>query len=176
VDTRAAGGGGAAAVTVRDAVEADLGGLLLIYNEVIENSTAVFSNQQVTLEDRAAWLAARQADGFPVLVATDADGVVAFGSFGAFRAWPGYRFTVEHSVHVRADRRGERIGAAVLAALIERATALGMHAMIAGVEAQNEASVRLHERFGFSVVARLPEVAWKFDRWLDLLFLHLLLG
>ena len=88
VDARGAGGGGAAAVTVRDAGEADLGGLLTIYNEVIENSTAVFSDQQVTLEDRADWLAGRQADGFPVLVATDAGGVVAFGSFGAFRTWP----------------------------------------------------------------------------------------
>jgi phosphinothricin acetyltransferase len=162
-------------VTVRDAGEADLGGLLAIYNEVIENSTAVFSDQQVTLEDRADWLAARQGDGFSVLVATDPGGVVAFGSFGAFRTWPGYRFTVEHSVHVRADRRGEGIGTAVLAALIERAAALGMHAMIAGVEAENAASIRLHERLGFSVVATLPEVAWKFDRWLDLVFLQLLL-
>ena len=161
---------------MRDAVEGDLGGLLAIYNEVIENSTAVFSNQQVTLEDRAEWLAVRQGEGFAVLVATDPGGVVAFGSFGAFRSWPGYRFTVEHSVHVRADRRGEGIGTLVLVELIERAGTLGMHAMVAGVEAQNAASIRLHERLGFSVVARLPEVAWKFDRWLDLVFLHLLLG
>jgi len=176
MDARGSHGGGAVAVSVRDAGVADLGGLLAIYNEVIENSTAVFSNQQVTLEDRASWLAARQGDGFPVLVAADASGVVAFGSFGSFRTWPGYRHTVEHSVHVRADRRGEGIGSAVLAALIERAAGLGMHTMIAGVEAENAASIRLHERFGFSVVARLPEVAWKFDRWLDLVFLALLLG
>jgi phosphinothricin acetyltransferase len=175
VDAQAAGGG-AAAVSVRDAGEADLPGLLAIYNEVIENSTAVFSDRQVTLEDRAQWLAARQRDGFPVLVAVDAGAVVAFGSFGAFRAWPGYRFTVEHSVHVRAERRGEGIGTTVLEALIERAAALGLHAMIAGVEAENAASIRLHERLGFSVVARLPEVAWKFDRWLDLVFVQRLLG
>jgi phosphinothricin acetyltransferase len=123
-----------AMIVVRDAVEADLEGLTAIYNEVIANSTAVFSNQQVTVEERGGWLAGRRRDGFPVLVADD-DGVVAFGSFGPFRAWPGYRFTVEHSVHVRADRRGEGLGTAVLAALIERAGALGMHAMIAGVEA-----------------------------------------
>jgi L-amino acid N-acyltransferase YncA len=164
-----------AAVAVRDAVEADLEGLTAIYNEVIANSTAVFSDQQVTLEDRGAWIAARRDDGFPVLVAADASGVVAFGSFGPFRTWPGYRRTVEHSVHVRADRRGEGVGTVVLAALIERAAALGMHAMIAGVEAENAASIRLHERLGFSVVARLPEVAWKFERWLDLVFLQLLL-
>jgi len=176
VDARGAQGGGAAALTVRDAVEGDLGGLLAIYNEVIENSTAVFSDQQVTLEDRAQWLAARQGDGFPVLVADDGGAVAGFGSLGPFRTWPGYRFTVEHSVHVRADRRGEGIGTILLAALIERARALGMHTMIAGVEAENAASIRLHERLGFSVVATLPEVAWKFDRWLDLVFMALLLG
>jgi phosphinothricin acetyltransferase len=162
-------------VVVRDAGAGDLEGLTAIYNEVIANSTAVFSNQQVTLEDRAGWLAGRHSDGFPVLVAADAGGVVAFGSLGSFRTWPGYRFTVEHSVHVRADRRGEGLGTAVLLALIERARELGMHAMIAGVEAENAASIRLHERLGFSVVARLPEVAWKFERWLDLVFLQLLL-
>jgi phosphinothricin acetyltransferase len=162
-------------VVVRDADAGDLEGLTAIYNEVIANSTAVFSNQQVTLEDRAGWLAGRQRDGFPVLVAAEHGDVVAFGSLGSFRTWPGYRFTVEHTVHVRADRRGEGLGTTVLAVLIERARALGMHAMIAGVEAENAASIRLHERLGFSVVARLPEVAWKFERWLDLLFLQLLL-
>ena len=107
-----------------------------------------------------------------MLVAGDASGVVGFGSFGDYRAWPGYRYTVEHSVHVRADRRGEGVGTALVQALIERAAALGKHVMIAGVEAENAASIRLHERLGFAVVARLPEVAWKFDRWLDLVFLQ----
>jgi phosphinothricin acetyltransferase len=108
-----------------------------------------------------------------VLVAVDGDGdVIGFGSFGDFRAWPGYRTTVEHSVHVRADRRGRGTGTALLAALIERAAALGKHAMIAGVDADNAASLRLHERLGFTVVGRLPEVARKFDRWLDLVLLE----
>ncbi len=166
----------AAAVTVTRREAADLDGLLAIYNEVIANSTAVFSDQPVTLEDRADWLRRPPRGRLPRAGRGDGSGVVAFGSFGDFRTWPGYRYTVEHSVHVRADRRGEGIGTAVLTALIERAAALGMHAMIAGVEAENAASIRLHERLGFSVVARLPEVAWKFDRWLDLVFLSLLLG
>ncbi|HEY7966646.1 MAG TPA: GNAT family N-acetyltransferase [Solirubrobacteraceae bacterium] len=163
------------AVVVRDAVASDLPGLLEIYNEVIANSTAVFSDQPVTLEDRERWLAARHAEGFPVLVAVDSDGVVGFGSFGAFRTWPGYRTTVEHSVHVRAERRGEGIGSTLLAALIERARALGKHVIIAGVEAGNAASIRLHERLGFTSVAHLSEVARKFDRWLDLVFMQRIL-
>lgn len=159
-------------VVVRDAVATDLPGLLAIYNEVILHSTAVFSDQPVTLEERERWLSARLAEGFPVLVAVDSSGVVGFGSFGPFRTWPGYRSTVEHSVHVRADRRGEGIGSSLLVELIERARALGLHVIIAGVEADNEASIRLHERLGFTTVARLSEVARKFDRWLDLVLMQ----
>src|SRR6516164_6153695 len=96
-----------AAVVVRDARGEHLAGILAIYNDVIATSTAVFSDEQVTLDDRARWLDARRAQGYPVLVAVDGAGeVIGFGSFGDFRAWPGYRTTVEHSVHVRADRRG----------------------------------------------------------------------
>jgi L-amino acid N-acyltransferase YncA len=163
------------AIAVRDAETADLPGLLEIYNDVIRTSTAVFSNEQVTIDERAAWLEARRAQGFPVLVTTDEQGVAGFGSFGAFRSWPGYRTTVEHSVHVRADRRGQGLGTAIVVELIERAAALRMHAMIAGVEAENVASIRLHERLGFVTVARLPEIARKFDRWLDLVLLELII-
>jgi len=163
---------GEASFAIRDAASDDLGGVLAIYNEVIAFSTAVFSEQAVTLEDRARWLAGRREQGYPVLVAGDSSGVLGFGSFGDFRTWPGYRYTVEHTVHVRADRRGEGIGTALVQALIERAAALGKHMMIAGVEAENAASIRLHERLGFSVAARLSEVAWKFDRWLDLVFME----
>jgi L-amino acid N-acyltransferase len=163
------------AIAVRDAETADLPGLLEIYNDVIRTSTAVFSNEQVTIDERAAWLEARRAQGFPVLVTADEQGVAGFGSFGAFRSWPGYRTTVEHSVHVRADRRGQGLGTAIVVELIERAAALRMHAMIAGVEAENVASIRLHERLGFVTVARLPEIARKFDRWLDLVLLELII-
>jgi phosphinothricin acetyltransferase len=161
---------------VRDAAEEHLAGILAIYNDVIATSTAVFSDEPVTLSERATWLDGRRASGYPVLVALGADGAVeGFGSFGDFRTWPGYRTTVEHSVHVRADRRGHGIGTALLEVLIERAAGLGKHAMIAGVDAGNLASLRLHERLGFARVALLPEVARKFDRWLDLILLELLL-
>ena len=167
---------GAVPVVVGDAGQEHLEGILGIYNDVIATSTAVFSDEQVTLEDRERWLAGRRTQGYPVLVALDADGMVlGFASFGDFRTWPGYRTTVEHSVHVRADQRGRGIGTALMGALIERAGAAGKHAMIAGVDADNDGSLRLHERLGFTVVARLPEVARKFDRWLDLVLLELLL-
>jgi phosphinothricin acetyltransferase len=158
-----------------DAVDGDVAGILAIYNDVIATSTAVFSELQVTLEDRAAWVAARREQGYPVLVVRDEGGVAGFGSFGDFRTWPGYRYTVEHTVHVRADRRGQGIGRTLVGALVERARELGKHAMIAGVDADNAASLALHERLGFVVVARMPQVARKFDRWLDLVLLELIL-
>src|SRR5215467_7456066 len=128
-----------------DATEPDLEGLLGIYNEVIANSTAVFATLPVTLDERRRWWQARTAQGYPVLIARDEHGVAAFGSFNDFRAWPGYRFTVEHTLHVRADARGRGIGTQLLRVLIERAHSLGKHVMIAGVDADNAASIRFHE-------------------------------
>lgn len=157
---------------IRDAVESDLSGLLAIYNDVIATSTAIYSYERVTLEDRTQWWRARVATGYPVLVATNDSGVLGFSTFGDFRTWPGYRFTVEHSVHVRTDCRGQGVGRELVKALFPRATALGKHVMIAGVDAANEASIRFHERLGFQKSGHLREVGHKFDRWLDLVFLQ----
>jgi L-amino acid N-acyltransferase len=160
------------APAIRDALEEDLPGLAQIYNEVIATSTAIYSSTPVTLEDRREWWRLRTAAGYPVLVARDAQGVAGFATFGDFRAWPGYRFTVEHSVHVRADGRGRGVGTLLMQALLPRAVALGKHVMIAGVDAANAASIRFHERLGFERCAHLREVGYKFDRWLDLVFLQ----
>jgi len=157
---------------IRDAVESDLPGLLAIYNDVIATSTAVYSYLPVTLEDRRQWWQTRIGQGYPVLVAVNESGVLGFSTFGDFRTWPGYRFTVEHSVHVRADFRGRGVGKELVKALFPRATALGKHVMIAGVDGANEASIRFHERLGFEKAALLREVGHKFDRWLDLVFLQ----
>jgi L-amino acid N-acyltransferase YncA len=162
----------AAALQLADATAADLPGLLAIYNEVIATSTAVYSHLPVTLDERHQWWQGRLAQGYPLLVARDSAGVAGFASFGDFRAWPGYRFTVEHSVHVRADGRGRGIGTQLVRALIPRAAALGKHVMIAGVDAANAAAIRFHERLGFTHAGTLREVGYKFDRWLDLLFLQ----
>jgi L-amino acid N-acyltransferase len=157
---------------IRDAEESDLPGLLAIYNDVIATSTAVYTDAPVTLEDRRQWRQARLASGYPVLVAIDSSGVLGFSTFGDFRSWPGYRYTVEHTVHVRADCRGRGIGSELLEALFPRAAALDKHVMIAGVDAANSASIRFHERLGFQRAAHLKEVGHKFGRWLDLVFLQ----
>jgi phosphinothricin acetyltransferase len=159
-------------VAIDDAGEHDLPAILAIYNDVIAHSTAVYSETPVTLEDRTNWFRARVGQGYPILVARDAAEVVGYSTFGDFRAWPGYRFTVEHSVHVRADRRGQGIGSQLVAALIPRAQALGKHVIIGGIDADNTASIRMHTRLGFERTAQMKQVGWKFGRWLDLLFMQ----
>jgi L-amino acid N-acyltransferase YncA len=157
---------------VRDATEDDLPALLEIYNEVIATSTAVYRDTPATLDDRLAWWRAKREPGFPTLVADESGTVTGFASFGDFRAWPGYRFTVEHTVHVHRDHRGRGVGSALMRPLIARAQELGKHVMIAGVDADNTGSLIFHERLGFERVAHFREVGFKFGRWLDLVFLQ----
>lgn len=153
---------------IRAATEADLPQILAIYNEVVTNTTAIYDKTISTLEERRAWFDGRKRQGMPVLVAAEVGEVLGFSSFGEWRARWGYRFTVEHSVHVRADQRGRGVGRALVEALFPHAKALGMHVMIAGIDSQAAASIRMHEKLGFEHVARFQEVGHKFDRWLDL--------
>jgi L-amino acid N-acyltransferase YncA len=161
--------------TIRAAERSDLAGVLAIYNEVIRNSTAVYSEVEFTPARGEQWLAAKADQGFPFIVALEAEEVVGFGTFGEFRAWPCYQNTVEHSLHVRVDRRGRGIGRALLIALIERAKGMRKHVMIAGIDAENAASIGLHQSLGFTLAGRFHEVGFKFGRWLDLVFLERLL-
>jgi L-amino acid N-acyltransferase len=159
-------------IVVRDSFETDLPQILAIYNDVIATTTAVYREEPVTLEDRLSWWRSRVAASYPVLVAEDRGGILGFSSFGDFRAWPCYWPTVEHSVHVRADRRGEGLGSALLAPLFLRASALRKHMMIAAIDARNEPSLRLHARLGFERAGYFHEVGFKFGRWLDLVFMQ----
>ncbi|WP_425073847.1 N-acetyltransferase family protein [Sagittula sp. S175] len=160
---------------IRDAVESDLPAILTIYNDAVLQTTAIWNDTPVDLDNRRAWLADRRRAGYPVLVATEGETVLGYASFGDWRAFDGYRHTVEHSVYVAAEGRGKGIGRALMQALIPRARALGKHTMVAGIEAGNTASIRLHETLGFRQVGLLPQVGCKFGQWLDLAFLQLTL-
>jgi phosphinothricin acetyltransferase len=158
---------------IRDADQGDIEGITAIYNDAVEHTTAIWNDTTIDAANRAAWLADRQRTGYPVLVAIDAGGsVLGYASFGDWRPWDGYRHTVEHSVYVRGDRRGRGIGKALVLALIERARRIGKHVVVAGVEAKNVGSIRLHEKLGFEHVGHLKEVGIKFGTWLDLVFLQ----
>ncbi|KQQ37876.1 MULTISPECIES: GNAT family N-acetyltransferase [unclassified Rhizobium] len=158
---------------IRDATEADLPAILEIYNDAVANTTAIWNETLVDLANRRDWFAARRARGFPVLVA-DEDGVVkGYASYGDWRAFEGFRHTVEHSVYVHREARGEGIGRLLMRELITRAASNGIHVMIACVEAGNAASIRLHERLGFRLTGTFSEVGIKFGRWLDLACMEL---
>ena len=157
---------------LRDATQADLPAILAIYNDVSATSNAISTETPATLEDRAAWLAMRATQGYPVLVADDGGHIAGFASFGDFRPYPGYRHTVEHSVHVHRDWRGRGVGSLLVEALCVRAAALGKHVMVGAIDGANAASIGMHEQLGFEEVGRMPEAAIQRGQWLDLVFMQ----
>lgn len=162
--------------TIRDAAPADLGAINAIYNHYVATSTCTYDRDPRGDDDAARWLASH-GDAHPATIAIDPAGgdVIGWAALSPFRPRWGYRHTVEDSVYVRADRHGRGVGGALLADLVARARALGHHAVLAIVSADQDASVRLHARAGFAPIAILPQVGHKFGRWLDLSVLQLLL-
>ncbi|MBB2821947.1 UNVERIFIED_ORG: phosphinothricin acetyltransferase [Rhizobium esperanzae] len=161
------------AVLIRDATDADLPAIREIYNHAVEHTTAIWNETLVDLDNRREWMRARQGRGFPVIVAELSGKVAGYASYGDWRAFDGYRHTVEHSVYVEKDCRGAGIGETLMRELIVRAAAADVHVMIAGIEAENTASIRLHEKLGFRIAGRFSEVGTKFGRWLDLTCMEL---
>ena len=162
-------------MTIRPATDADLPGILTIYNDAVEHTTAVFEYRPQTLDMRREWFRANQHASLPVFVAADDDRVLGFSSYGPFRAWPAYKYTVELSVYVDAGARRRGLGAALVGAIVAEARVRDLHVLMAGITADNAISLRLHERLGFVEVAHIPQVGYKFGAWLDLKFLQLTL-
>lgn len=161
---------------IRRATRADLEAITGIYNEVISNSDAIYREEPVPVSERMEWFEAKVRDGYPVLVACEADQAVGYGVFGNFRFGEGYNHTVEHSVHVRSDKRGQGIGKAILAELIRIATAENRHVMVAAIDSKNLGSISLHAQFDFIESARMPEVAKKNGSALTLVLMQKILN
>ena len=162
-------------IIIREATKEDLPQILDIYNDVILHTTAVYNYDPHTIEMRTEWFETKQQQGFPVFVAEESKAIVGFSSFGPFRAWQAYQYTVENSVYVKSDCRGKGVGKMLIKPLIEAAKNLDLHAIVAGIDASNEVSLALHKQFGFVEVAHFKEVGYKFNRWLDLIFMELIL-
>jgi len=160
---------------IRKAVEEDLPAILEIYNDIILHTTAVYDYDPHSLEMRKLWWQTKQKDGFPVFVAEDNGRLLGFSSFGPFRAWAAYQYSIENSVYVHHECRGRGIGKLLLAPIIESADQMNFHTILAGIDAENQASLKLHKGFGFTEVAHFREVGFKFGKWLDLKFLQLIL-
>jgi len=148
--------------------------ILAILNEAIVNSTAIYDYAPRPESSMAGWFAAKRAGGFPVLgMESDRGELLGFASYGSFRGWAAYKYTVEHSVYVHHEHRGQGIGRLLLAALIERARAQDLHLLVGGLDAVNEASIALHLRMGFTPAGTIAQAGYKFGRWLDLAFFQL---
>jgi len=150
--------------------------ILDILNLAIAHSTALYDYQPRTAESMRRWFEAKRAGNFPVLGAIDAAGqLLGFASYGSFRPHAAYKYTVEHSVYVRADERGHGLGRALLERLIRRAREQQYHVLVGAIDADNQASIALHQALGFVHSGTLRQVGFKFGRWLDLAFYQLLL-
>ena len=150
--------------------------ILDILNDAIVHSTALYDYKPRQMQNMVTWFEAKQAGNFPVIGLEDTQGqLLAFGSYGPFRAFPAFKYTVEHSVYVRQDQRGQGLGPRIMQAVIEAAKAQQVHALVGAIDASNTASIALHQRLGFQHVGTLPQVGFKFGRWLDLAFYQLLL-
>lgn len=165
---------------IRPANFSDLPAITEIYKDVILNTTSVYAYEPYTLENRQAWFEERTKQGFPVFVAEHRvdehqSQVIGFSTYGVFRAAPAYLHSVENTIHIHPDFRGQGIGQHLMPPIIEAAKEQNMHTMVAGIEASNTGSIKFHQKFGFVQVAYFKGVGHKFDRWLDLIFMQLML-
>lgn len=158
--------------------EAHAGSILAILNEAIVNSTALYDYKPRTPESMVAWFATKRANGFPVIGAEDEESgkLLGFASYGAFRAFPAYKYTVEHSVYVEAGHRGVGLGRTLMEAIIAEAAARDVHVMVGAIDAANAGSIGLHERLGFEHAGTVRQAGFKFGRWLDVAFYQRILS
>lgn len=189
-------------ISIRQARESDIPGILGIYNDAILNTTALYTYEPFTLQMMQQWFTEKTAKNLPVFVAeypvaiksssgaagpTDpadpagpadpaASPVAGFASYGPFRPWPAYKYSVEHSIYVHKDQRGKGIAKKLLRTLIDHATTANLHTIVAGIDSQNEVSINLHKKFGFKETGQIAQVGYKFGHWLDLVFMQLILG
>ena len=160
-------------MSIRDALVKDAGPIAGIYNQAVRDTVAIWNDSEVDVANRRAWIANRQVAGYPVIVLEEGGEVIGYASYGPYRPFDGYKYSVEHSVYVRPEHHGRGYGRLLMEALIERARKGKVHVMIGGIAAENEGSLVLHKKLGFVETGRMPEVGQKFGRWLDLVFMQL---
>ena len=157
---------------IRQAEAGDAGAVAAIWNPVIRDTAATFTTLEKTRQGLAADFAARPAGGEAFLLAEEGGALLGFATYSRFRAGPGYARTMEHSIILAPQARGRGMGRGLMAALEDHACRAGVHSLMAGVSAENPDGVAFHRAIGFAEVARLPEVGYKFGRWMDLVLMQ----
>lgn len=158
---------------IRKANEKDLPDILEIYNDAIENTTAIYDYKPHTLGERQTWLQNKKEEGYPVLVFEQDNKAVGFASFGPFRDWPAYKYTAEHSVYVHENYRKKGIGMLLLKEIIRIASVRGYKIIVAGIDDSNEGSIYMHKKLGFTYSGSINMAGYKFGKWLNLAFYQL---
>jgi L-amino acid N-acyltransferase len=144
--------------------------ILDILNEAIANSTALYDYAPRTLQNMVGWFQTKEANRFPVIGAVEGEQLAGFASYGTFRAWPAYKYSVEHSVYVHQDHRGKGLGRVLMEHLIDAAIEQQYHVMVGAIDVSNTNSIRLHEQVGFVHAGTIRHAGFKFGRWLDVAF------
>ena len=160
---------------LRKATEADVPTITEIYNDVIATSTAIYRDDTVDVAERMAWFRTRVGDGFPVIVAELDGKVIGYTGYGSFRFGEGYKRTVEHTIHIHSAHRRKGLGRILLTEIMRVAKEDGRHVLVGGIDSENVGSIALHEKFGFEVTARMPEVAFKGGKLLTLVLMQKIL-
>jgi L-amino acid N-acyltransferase YncA len=158
---------------IRFATKEDLPAILEIYNDAILNTTAVYTYESQTLENRVQWFDIKSTNNEPIFVYELDNKAVGFATYGSFRDWPAYQYTIEHSIYVDKDYRGNGIAQKLLTELLTDVKAKGYKTIVAGIDATNDKSIHLHKKFNFTYSGTITNVGYKFDHWLDLAFYQL---
>jgi len=162
-------------VEIREARENDIQGILEIVNYAITHTTAIYHYDLQTYEEQLTWFQDKKSKGFPIYIAEEEGKVLGFGGYGPFRFRKAYNKTIEHSIYIHHKARRKGIGRLLMNRLITQARKEGYHTMIAGVDMANSSSKLFHEQFGFIEIGTFKEIGYKFDKWLDVCFLQLML-
>ena len=157
---------------IRKAQRSDVPAMREIFNEVLRNSNSIYREEEVTLEERYAWYDEKFEHGFPIFGAYEVDKLIGYAGYGTWRGAQGYRKTVELTIYVESSARGKGTGKALMQSIIDQATSDGYHVMIGAIDSANTSSIDFHKKFGFTETARMPEVALKNGKWLDLVFMQ----
>jgi len=162
-------------VNIRSALREDLPEILNIYNEAVRNTAGTYDSEPHTLEQRTVWFERCEAKGYPILVATQGEASLGWGSLGPFMERPGFKHTGVCSVYVTSTARGRGIGTKLIEAMIIEARSRDLHTVLAAVDASNDASLRLHEKLGFCRVGTFQEVGRRGGLWHDMIYLQRML-
>jgi len=158
---------------IREAINNDLMEILEIYNDAILNTTSVYDYNAHTIDDRKKWYEKKKQEGYPILVFEQNNKVIGFATFGPFRAWPAYKYSVEHSIYVHERYRNKGIGTALAKEIIRITNEREFATLVAGIDEANEISVTMHEKLGFKHSGTINKAGYKFGKWLNLAFYQL---